>query len=437
LICFINKKIGGKKLAKGIIKRPRGTNDILPEKVWIWQYVENIIRDIAVSYAYKEIRTPVFEHTELFERGVGGSTDIVGKEMYTFEDRGDRSITLRPEGTAPVVRAYLENGLLALPQPVKLFYIGPMFRYERSQSGRYRQFHQFGVEVLGVRSAEIDAEVIAMCMEILKKLGLKDVELHLNNLGCAKCRVEFKEKLKLYLEPILHEYCKDCKQRFDRNVLRIIDCKNDRCKELSKDAPAIMDCVCDECKSFYKQVEKNLNALGIDYITDKNLVRGLDYYTNTAFEVMIKGNFKSSVGGGGRYDGLAEILGGNATPAVGFALGLERVVLALKSQNVKIPVSGGVDVFIAIADESANLEAVRLLSYLRGKGYSADKDYANRSLKAQMKYANKLKARYVLIIGENELKNNKLMLKNMQTGQQLEIDKDKLLEIIGGELNGK
>ena len=423
-------------MAKETIKKPRGTNDILPGgEVEKWQYVENTIKKIAANYAYREIRTPIFEHTELFERGVGETTDIVGKEMYTFKDRSGRSITLRPEGTAPVMRAYLENSLFSLPKPIKLYYIGQMFRYERAQSGRYRQFNQFGVEAIGVHSADMDAEVIAIAVEVLEKLGLKNLEIHINSLGCPKCRVEFKEKLKSYIKPNLDDYCPDCKERFDKNPLRIMDCKNDKCKELSSDAPAILEHLCSECEDFFDQLKQNLDVLNINYIVDKNLVRGLDYYTHTAFEIMVCGNFKSAIGGGGRYNGLAEMYGGEPAPSVGFALGLERVLLALESQNVEIPVPEGIDIFVAIADLGASVEAVKLLAYVRQKGYKADKDYANRSLKAQMKYANKLKARYVVIIGEDELKNNKLIVKNMQTGEQLEIDKNKLLEVIGGKLN--
>ncbi|MEG6616083.1 histidine--tRNA ligase [Peptococcaceae bacterium 1198_IL3148] len=414
--------------------KPRGTNDILPGDVEKWQYIENVIRDVCRTYSYREIRTPIFEHTELFKRGVGETTDIVEKEMYTFTDRGDRSITLRPEGTAAVVRSYLENKLYAGPQPVKLYYIGPMFRYDRPQAGRYRQFHQFGVEVLGAHSPGIDAEVIAMAMKVYERLGLKNLELHINSLGCPHCRPKLREKLQGFFRPNLEHYCKDCQGRFDRNPLRILDCKNEKCNQLSAGAPTITDCLCDECASFFKEVQAQLDVLGIEYVVDHNLVRGLDYYTHTAFEIMTKDiGAQSSVGGGGRYNGLVEACGGPEIPGIGYALGLERILLVMEKQGVAIPQQWHPDVFVVTAGSEAEEVAFKFLSYVRAQGFVADKDYNGRSLKAQMKYAGKINARYVAIIGENEIVNNTVVLKDMANGEQQEIDWQKAIEILGGQ----
>ncbi|MCD5407195.1 MAG: histidine--tRNA ligase [Desulfotomaculum sp.] len=416
------------------ITKPRGTNDILPGETEQWQYIEEIIRTVCRVYGYREIRTPVFEHTELFQRGVGETTDIVGKEMYTFKDRGDRSITLRPEGTAAVVRAYLEHKIYAAPQPVKLYYIGPMFRYERSETGRYRQFHQFGVEVLGVHSPSIDAEVIAMAIAVYQRLGLKELALHINSLGCPQCRVELRRKLQDFLRPHLKEFCPECQGRFERNPLRMIDCKNKECNNLVIEAPSILDYLCAECQVFFAGVKSGLDLLGISYIIDKNLVRGLDYYTHTAFEIMAKGiGAQSSIGGGGRYNGLVETCGGPPIPGIGYALGLERVLLAIKAQKVPLPPAGCLDLFVVTASTDAEQVAFEILAQARSQGYAADKDYTGRSLKAQMKYAGKLNARYTVIIGENELNNNTLAVKNMLTGEQVAIDREKLTEFIGGK----
>ncbi len=413
--------------------RPRGTNDIVPGDVEKWQYIERVIRDICRVYGYREIRIPIFEHTELFQRGVGETTDIVEKEMYTFKDRGDRSITLRPEGTASVVRAYLENKLYAGPQPVKLYYIGPMFRYDRPQAGRYRQFHQFGVEVLGAHNPALDAEVIDMAMKVYQRLGLQGLELHINSLGCPECRVKMRKRLQDYFRPNLDHFCKTCQQRFERNPLRILDCKNEKCGQLAAGAPTMLDTLCESCADYFAAVRKNLEIMGIDYILDHNLVRGLDYYTHTAFEVMAKGiGAQSSVGGGGRYNGLVESCGGPETPGIGFALGLERILLVMEQQGADFPTGQQPDVFIVTAAPQAEQAAVKLLAELRELGYAADKDYQGRSLKAQMKYAGKLNARYAAIIGENELANNAVTLKNMINGEQQEIPREKIPTILGG-----
>lgn len=417
-----------------LTNRPRGTNDIIPGEVEKWQFIEDVIRDVCRTYGYREIRTPIFEHTELFKRGVGETTDIVEKEMYTFIDRGERSVTLRPEGTAAVVRAYLENKLYTGPQPVKLYYIGPMFRYDRPQAGRYRQFHQFGVEVLGAHSPGIDAEVIAMAMEVYKRLGLRGLELHINSLGCPECRPKLRERLKEFLHTRLDQFCPTCQDRFERNPMRILDCKNEKCRALAAGAPTTLDCLCDECSAFFEAVKEHLEDLGIEYVVDKKLVRGLDYYTHTAFEIMAPGiGAQSSVGGGGRYNGLVEQCGGKDTPGIGYALGLERIILTMEQQGVKFPPAWRPDIFVVTACAEAERAAFKLLSKLREKGYKADKDYNGRSLKAQMKYAGKLNARYTAILGENELKNGTAMMKDMNTGEQQEIPVDKIPELLGGK----
>jgi len=411
--------------------RPRGTSDILPGEVEKWQYLEQVMRGLCREYGYGEIRLPVFEHTELFVRGVGETTDIVEKEMYTFQDRGGRSITLRPEGTAPAVRAYLENKLYAGPQPVKLFYIGPMFRYDRPQAGRYRQFHQFGVEVFGAHDPALDAEVISMAMELYARLGLRGLELHLNSVGCPACRQVLREKLQEFFRPHLAEMCPDCRGRFERNPLRMLDCKVEKCRRVGADAPTTLDCLCPACAAHFQSVQEYLQAMGIDYILDSRLVRGLDYYTQTAFEIMAADiGAQSSVGGGGRYDGLIEACGGPPLPGIGYALGMERILLTMERQGCAFLPSGGPDVFVAVADAGASREAVRLLQELRRGGLSADRDYTGRSLKAQMKYAGKLNARFVAILGGEELSRRAVTVKDMATGTQEEVPAGRLVEEI-------
>lgn len=414
--------------------KPRGTNDILPGDVEKWHYIEGVVRDICRTYGYREVRTPIFEHTELFQRGVGETTDIVEKEMYTFKDRGDRSITLRPEGTAAVVRSYLENKLYSGPQPVKLYYLGPMFRYDRPQAGRYRQFHQFGVEVLGAHSPGIDAEVIAMAMDFYQRLGLTGLELHLNSLGCPRCRKQLREKLQAFFQPHREKLCANCQGRWDRNPLRILDCKNEDCQKLAQGASTTLDCLCPECSTFFDQVKKQLDILGIDYIVDPNLVRGLDYYTHTAFEIMAKGiGAQSSVGGGGRYNGLVEACGGPEIPGIGYALGLERILLVMEEQGIEFPTAWQPDVFVVTAGAEAEEAAVKFLAQVRKAGFAANKDYSGRSLKAQMKYAGKLQVRYTAIIGQNELENGTVVLKNMATGEQIEVSRDQAIKVLGGK----
>lgn len=409
--------------------RPRGTNDILPGEVEKWQYLERQIHRICREYGYSEIRTPIFEHTELFKRGVGDTTDIVEKEMYTFIDRGNRSITLRPENTAPVVRAYLEDKLYAGPQPVKLYYIGPMFRYDRPQAGRFRQFHQFGVEVFGSHDPAVDAEVMAMAMDFYERLGLKNLELHINSVGCPRCRPVLRRKLQDFFQARLDQLCKNCRERLEKNPLRILDCKEASCGEAGAHAPTTIDCLCEDCAGHFEVVKKHLDLLNLAYIVDCRLVRGLDYYTHTAFEIMAPGiGAQSSIGGGGRYDGLVETCGGPSTPGVGYALGVERVILAMERQGLAVPGISRPGVFVVTAGEAAAGAAFKLLFKLRSAGIPADKDYLSRSMKAQMKYAGKTGAKYVVITGEEELKQGIVLVRDMDAGKQETVPVDEIID---------
>lgn len=399
--------------------RPRGTSDILPGEVEKWQRLEEKFREICREYGYSEIRTPVFEHTELFLRGVGDTTDIVEKEMYTFTDRGSRSITLRPEGTAPAARAYLENKLYAGPQPVKLYYAGPMFRYDRPQAGRFRQFHQVGAEVFGSHDPAVDAEIIALAMNYYWGLGLRDMDLHLNSVGCPQCRPQLREKLIQFFGARRADLCKNCNERLVKNPLRILDCKEERCTLAGKGAPTSLDCLCGECAEHFAELKRHLDVIAVPYTIDRRLVRGLDYYTHTAFEIMAPDiGAQSSIGGGGRYNGLVEICGGPPTPGVGFALGMERIILAMERQGIPMPEAQGPDVFVVTAGEDGAGRAFSLLFKLRDAGVSADKDYLGRSLKSQMKYAGKTGARFVLIAGEEEMKRGEVVVRDMKAGEQ-------------------
>ena len=408
---------------------PRGTKDILPDSVGDWNYVEGEIRELCRRFGYSEIRTPIFEHTELFQRGIGEGTDVVDKEMYTFTDRGDRSITLRPENTASAVRAYLQNKLYAESNLVKLFYIGSMFRYDRPQAGRMREFHQFGVEALGEANPAVDAEVILLAMSLLEGLGLKDLELSINSVGCPKCRSKYRTMLQDFFRDKLEDLCEDCRSRFDRSPLRILDCKKDSDKPYMADAPKITDCLCDECSDHFARLKEHLANAGISFQHDPRLVRGLDYYTKTAFEIKYPPlGAQSAVAGGGRYDGLIEEMGGNPTPAVGFATGLERLLLALESQNLLPEKNRSVDAYVVALGEAAQSEGFKLLNNLRKAGLSAAMDFAGRSMKAQMKQANKLGARYALILGDDEIAEGVVMLRSMSDSQQ---EKVALAEVIG------
>ena len=416
---------------------PRGTKDILPDTVGEWTYVEAKIRDLCSRYGYQEIRTPMFEHTELFHRGIGEGTDVVDKEMYTFKDRGDRSITLRPENTASAVRAYLQNKLYGDGSLTKLFYIGSMFRYDRPQAGRMREFHQFGVEALGEENPAVDAEIIMLAMDFLQSLGLKDLKLSLNSVGCPKCRPVYRKVLQDFFRDKLDELCDDCKDRFERSPLRILDCKADADKPFMADAPKITDCLCEECQDHFHKVQDYLTQAGIDFELDARLVRGLDYYTKTAFEVKYAPlGAQSAVAGGGRYDGLVEEMGGKPTPAVGFATGLERVLLALEKQELLPAMDKQTDAFVVALGEAAQGPAFQLLTRLRQAGLKAGMDYAGRSMKAQMKQANKAGARFALIIGEDEVKEACVQLKDMEKSEQQKVSFDNIIDKLCAEVKG-
>ncbi|HHC5312794.1 TPA: histidine--tRNA ligase [Staphylococcus aureus] len=416
-----------------MIKIPRGTQDILPEDSKKWRYIENQLDELMTFYNYKEIRTPIFESTDLFARGVGDSTDVVQKEMYTFKDKGDRSITLRPEGTAAVVRSYIEHKMQGNPnQPIKLYYNGPMFRYERKQKGRYRQFNQFGVEAIGAENPSVDAEVLAMVMHIYQSFGLKHLKLVINSVGDMASRKEYNEALVKHFKPVIHEFCSDCQSRLHTNPMRILDCKVDRDKEAIKTAPRITDFLNEESKAYYEQVKAYLDDLGIPYIEDPNLVRGLDYYTHTAFELMMDNpNYDGAITtlcGGGRYNGLLELLDGPSETGIGFALSIERLLLALEEEGIELDIEENLDLFIVTMGDQADRYAVKLLNYLRHNGIKADKDYLQRKIKGQMKQADRLGAKFTIVIGDQELENNKIDVKNMTTGESETIELDALVE---------
>lgn len=393
---------------------PKGTKDILPAESHIWQYVEEKARIIFNNANYQEIRTPIFETTDLFKRGVGDSTDIVNKEMYTFLQK-ERSLTLRPENTAGVVRAFIENGMHRLSAPVKTWYKGPMFRYERPQAGRQRQFHQLGVELFGIENASADAEVIHIAMTLLNELGLNDLSLEINNIGCPKCRNDYKEKIKEAVKPVLESLCTDCHLRYEKNPLRMLDCKNDKCKEILSnpeiDAVINKEFICDDCDIHFNELQKYLKVLNITYVINKRLVRGLDYYTRTVFEITSNNlGSQNAVCGGGRYDPLVEMLGGVPTPAVGWAFGMERVISLLPNLERK-----SLDVFIVTNNMT---KAFEISEKLRKEGLSCDFDLANRKFQKQIEKASKTGAKFALILGEEEISSGVLCLKNMETGEQ-------------------
>ncbi len=416
-----------------MIKKPRGTEDILPNDSKIWRLIENTAHEICAKYGYKEIRTPVFEDTSLFSRGVGDTTDVVQKEMYTFNDKGGRSITLRPEGTASLVRSYIENSLYANPQPTKLYYLISCYRYEKPQSGRLREFHQFGLECFGSDSSATDAEIITLAFDFFKTLGVKDLSLNLNSIGCEKCKPKYNEELKKYFSSHIDKLCDTCKDRLEKNPMRIIDCKSPVCQEVCADAPRMIDYLCEDCDSHFNQLTSYLDKLNIKYAIDPNIVRGLDYYTRTVFEITSDAlGAQSTVCGGGRYNGLVEELGGKPTPGMGFAMGIERLILILKSQGIELGESLGPNIFVASIGDNASLTAQKLVYDLRNKGLWAERDLCDRSVKAQMKYANKLGACYSIVIGDDEVLNNKASLKNMGTGEEtvVELSCDSIYNII-------
>lgn len=401
------------------INVPRGTADILPEEAELWNYIEEKAKNAFKRYNYLEIRTPIFEQTELFQKGVGETTDIVEKEMYTFKDKSDRSLTLRPEGTAPVVRSFVENKLYSSPDPVKLYYNGPMFRYERPQSGRTRQFTQIGVEALGSNDPSIDAEVISLAIKQFEDMGLQDLRLELNSVGCKKCRPVHRASLVAHLEESKDQLCKDCRSRLERNPMRILDCKNESCKLLTASAPTIDQFLCDDCQEHYTSVKEYLTALNIDYVENPRLVRGLDYYTQTAFEIIADSiGAIGTICGGGRYNGLVSEMGGDDVPGIGFAYSLERISLALKTQGVEPSEKKNLDAYLISLGEPAKKTAAILLNQLRNQGLKAEMDYLDRKMKAQMKAADRAKASYVIIIGEDELASNQLIVRNMLNGEQ-------------------
>lgn len=408
---------------------PKGTKDMLPDQAYKWHYIEDAFADICRRYGFQEIRTPVFEHTELFQRGVGDTTDIVQKEMYTFQDYGKRSITLKPEGTSPVVRAFTEHKLYAGVQPNKFYYNIPCFRYEKPQSGRLREFHQFGIETFGTMDMMADAECISLGYDFLKEMGITDIELRINSVGCPECRKKHREALREFLKPKYDELCDTCKDRFERNPMRIIDCKSPICQELVAGAPMMIDYLCDDCREAFEQLQANLDAMGIEYVVDPGIVRGLDYYTKTAFEfVTTKIGAQGTVCGGGRYDKLVEEVGGPSTPGVGFGLGKERLLLTMEACGVEIPEPAGADVFIAVMGDEAKAAGLKLMRELRQQGIAVQMDIMGRNIKNQFKYANRINARKTVVIGQDELEKNSFAIKDMATSQQVNVPMESIVE---------
>ena len=399
-----------------MVNIPKGTKDVLPADSYRWQYIEGAARKIAARYALKEVRTPTFEHTELFNRGVGDTTDIVNKEMYTFLDKGGRSVTLKPEGTAGVARTFIENGMAGGVLPAKMYYLTPAFRYERPQAGRLREFHQFGVEFFGASAPEADAELILLVDSFLRELGISSLSLKLNSIGCKHCRPKYNEALRDYFLPHLSELCETCRSRFEKNPLRMLDCKEKGCRQIAAGAPRILDYLCDDCASHFESLKAMLTENGVSYEIDPNIVRGLDYYSKTVFEFVSTAiGAQGTVCGGGRYDTLIENLGGSPTPAVGFAVGIERLILLMQNTGVPFGEEPTVTVYLAGMDEPSRKKAFAIAQELRRNGISAEIDLMGRSIKAQFKYAGKTGAKYVAVIGSNELENGVMSVKNMST----------------------
>lgn len=416
-----------------MINIPKGTKDVLPADSYKWQYVEGVARETARLFNLKEIRTPVFEHTELFLRGVGDTTDIVTKEMYTFRDKGDRSITLKPEGTAGAARSFIENGLAGGVLPAKMYYIIPAFRYERPQAGRLREFHQFGVEIFGAEGADTDAEVIALADSLLKNLGLR-VKLHINSIGCPACRAAYNKALREYFSPHLEALCYDCKTRFEKNPLRLLDCKEEGCRKINAAAPTILEYLCPDCAAHFEALKTYLSLAGIAYEIDPRIVRGLDYYTHTVFEFVSDDiGAQGTVCGGGRYDGLIAELGGAPAPAVGFAAGIERLLLVMEATGVEIPRPEGPTAYLAGLDDACREKAFGLCVKLRAAGIAAETDHMKRSVKAQFKYADKLGAKYVAVIGGNELESGAMNVKRMATSESETVTFEDAVEYFRGK----
>ena len=411
-----------------MISIPKGTKDVLPQESYKWHFIESKVRKVALDFNIKEIRTPTFEHTELFLRGVGDTTDIVNKEMYTFQDKGDRSMTLKPEGTAGVARAFIENGLFAQTQPTKMYYITPVFRYERPQAGRLREHHQFGIEYYGSESYMADVEVMCVAKTIFDRLGVKELQLNINSIGCPTCRARYNQALKEYLKVNYDSLCETCKERYEKNPLRILDCKVETCKEITKNAPVILDYLCDDCKAHHENVMKELDKLKISYVVNPHIVRGLDYYTRTVFEfVSTSIGAQGTVCGGGRYNNLVEQVGGKPCPAVGFGMGLERLILTLESLGLSVGEEEVPDLYIATLSDKAKQDIMVLANSLRQEGISTEIDLMDRSFKGQLKYANKIGAKYMLVLGDDELASGEAKIKNMALGDETPI---KLNEII-------
>lgn len=401
----------------------KGTLDTLPSSSYKNQYIEAAMREIAENYGFYEMRTPVFEHTELFQRSVGETTDVVQKEMYTFKDKGDRSITLKPEGTAGAVRAFLEHGLFNEAMPQKIYYVTPCYRYEKPQAGRLREFHQFGVECFGAGGAAQDAEIILLANEVFNYLGVNNISLEINSIGCPECRKKYQEALKEYFKSNYDDLCDTCKGRLEKNPMRILDCKSPVCSKIAENAPKILDYLCEDCNEHFELVKKYLTANNIDFKVNPTIVRGLDYYTRTVFEfVSNEIGAQGTVCGGGRYDGLVEEMGGKPTPACGFGLGLERLMLLMDTQKTEFPERKKCDLYIASMGEQSNIKASALATDLRNEGLSAQFDTVGRSVKAQMKYADKIGALYTVVLGDSELESGRAVLKNMSDGTQAEIE---------------
>ncbi len=413
------------------IKAPKGTKDILPADSYKWQYIEKSWAEFCAIYGFKELRTPTFESTELFNRGVGDTTDIVQKEMYTFEDLGHRSITLKPEGTSPAVRAFIENNQYALSQPTKYYYDTPCFRYERPQAGRLREFHQFGIENFGTESMLADAEVIMLAFEFLKQMKIEDIELHISSVGCRKCRPLHREALQNFLKPKFDDLCTTCQSRYDKNPMRILDCKSEVCQSLVSGAPMMIDYLCDDCKKDLEELKAILDASNIEYIVDPSIVRGLDYYTKTAFEFITTSiGAQGTICGGGRYDHLIEEVGGPDMPGVGFGLGKERLLMMMELVGHDFGGETSPDLFIAWIGEEAKLYSFKLLHDLRKEGIRAAIDTKERNLKGQMKYADRLNAKYTVVIGDDEVNSGELTLKNMENSEQIKVRREDLSNVI-------
>lgn len=421
-----------------LTEAPKGTKDIYGAYMDEWQRVEKIMRGICEDFSIGELRTPVFEHTELFLRGVGETTDIVQKEMYTFKDKGDRSVTLRPEGTAGAARSYIEHGIYNNPQPTRFYYIGPMFRYENTQKGRQRQFHQFGVEMLGSYSPALDAEVISVAAELLKRLGINDVMLKINSLGGPECRQKYNKALREYIGSNIDKMCDDCKSRFEKNPLRVLDCKEEKCQRIIADAPVVLDYLGPECREHFETVKAILDEMGIKYEVDDKIVRGLDYYTRTVFEFVSNGiGAQGTVCGGGRYDNLIAECGGQPTGAAGFAVGIERLLLVLEAQNGEFEKKTERDIYIGAIGQKGLVKGQGIAYRMRQSGIKAECDSVGRSVKAQMKYANKIGAAYSVILGDNEIDNDSVKLKNMETGEEREVKVSELYDVMMAEKAGK